>query len=50
MPRLASERVWYTPLVVVGAVALLIAVYAVLMWVVAMEGKPYRVPALPAIA
>jgi hypothetical protein len=38
MPRLATERAWYTPLLVVGAVALLIAVYAVLLWVVAARG------------
>jgi hypothetical protein len=35
MPRLASERAWYTPLMVVAAVALLVALYAVLFWLVA---------------
>jgi hypothetical protein len=37
MPRLATERAWYTPLLVVGAV-LLLAVYAVLLWVVTGPG------------
>jgi hypothetical protein len=35
MPRLASDRPWYTPLLVIGAVALLVGVYTVLLWVVA---------------
>jgi hypothetical protein len=35
MPRLAPERAWYTPLVVVAAVALLLAHYAALFWLVA---------------
>jgi hypothetical protein len=39
MPRLATERAWYTPLLVVGAVVLLIAVYAGLLWVVAGRGS-----------
>jgi hypothetical protein len=30
MPRLASDRAWYTPLLIIGAVALLISIYAVL--------------------
>jgi hypothetical protein len=34
MPRLATERAWYTPLLVIAAVALLVAVYA-LLWIVA---------------
>jgi hypothetical protein len=34
MPRLASERAWHTPLLIVGAVLLLVAVYATLLWVV----------------
>jgi hypothetical protein len=38
MPRLASDRAWYTPLVVIGAVALLLGVYAVLVWVVTARG------------
>jgi hypothetical protein len=38
-PRLATERAWYTPLLVIGAVALLLAVYAVLLWVVAARGS-----------
>jgi hypothetical protein len=38
IPRLATERAWYTPLLVVGAMALLLAVYAVLLWVVAARG------------
>jgi hypothetical protein len=39
MPRLASDHAWYTPLLVIGAVAVLIAVYAVLLWVVAARGS-----------
>jgi hypothetical protein len=39
MPRLASDHPWYTPLLVIGAVAVLIAVYAVLLWVVAARGS-----------
>ena len=39
MPRLATERAWYTPLPVVGAVLLLLAVYAVLLWVVTGRGS-----------
>jgi hypothetical protein len=38
MPRLATERAWYTPLLVIGAVALLVAVYA-LLWVVATRAN-----------
>jgi hypothetical protein len=38
MPRLAADRAWYTPLRVLGAVALLIAVYA-LLWVVVAQGS-----------
>jgi hypothetical protein len=38
MPRLATERAWYTPVLVIGAVAVLIAIYAVLLWVVAARG------------
>ena len=38
MPRLATERAWYTPLLIVGAVFLLLAVYAVLLWVVTEQG------------
>ena len=38
MPRLATERAWYTPLLIVGAVLLLLAVYAVLLWVVTGQG------------
>jgi hypothetical protein len=38
MPRLASDRAWYTPLLVIGAVALLVGVYALLLWVVAARG------------
>jgi hypothetical protein len=34
IPRLASDRAWYTPLLVSGAVALLIAVYAALLCIV----------------
>ena len=37
MPRLASERAWHTPLLIVGAVLLLVAVYATLLWVVAEQ-------------
>jgi hypothetical protein len=33
MPRLATERAWYTPLFIVGAVLLLIAIYAALLWI-----------------
>ena len=39
MPRLATERAWYTPLLIVGAVFLLLAVYAVLLWVVTGRGS-----------
>ena len=39
MPRLATERAWYTPLLIVGAVLLLLAVYAVLLWVVTGRGR-----------
>jgi hypothetical protein len=39
MPRLASDHAWYAPLLAIGAVALLIAVYAVLLWVVAAPGN-----------
>ena len=39
MPRLATERAWYTPLLIVGAVLLLLAVYAVLLWVVTGRGS-----------
>jgi hypothetical protein len=39
MPRLATERAWYTPLLVIGAVALLLAVYAALAWIVAELGS-----------
>jgi hypothetical protein len=39
MPRLATERAWYTPLLFVGAVLLLVAVYATLVWVVAARGS-----------
>jgi hypothetical protein len=35
MPRLASERAWYTQLMVVAAVTLLVALYALLFWLVA---------------
>jgi hypothetical protein len=35
MPRLASEQAWYTPLMVVAAVALMVALYAALFWLVA---------------
>jgi hypothetical protein len=35
MPRLASERAWYTPLMVIAGVLVLVAVYAALLWVVA---------------
>jgi hypothetical protein len=38
MARLATERARYTPLLVVGAVLLLFAVYAVLLWVVTGQG------------
>jgi hypothetical protein len=37
MPRLATERAWYTPLLIVGGVLVLMAVYAALLWVVAVE-------------
>jgi hypothetical protein len=39
MPRLASDHAWYTSLLVIGAVAVLIAVYAVLLWVVAARAS-----------
>ena len=39
MPRLATERAWYTPLLIAGGVLVLMAVYAVLLWVVAV-GPP----------
>jgi hypothetical protein len=39
MPRLASDRPWYAPLLVIGAVALLVGVYAVLLWVVAARAN-----------
>ena len=35
MPRLATERAWYMPLLIVGGALVLLAVYAVLLWVVA---------------
>jgi hypothetical protein len=35
---LAERRAWYTPLLVIGAVALLVAVYAVL-WIVATRAS-----------
>ena len=37
MPRLAAERAWYTPLLIIGGVLVLVAVYAVLLWVVALR-------------
>jgi hypothetical protein len=39
MPRLATERAWYTPLLIVGAVLLLIAVYTALLWIVTGQGS-----------
>ena len=39
MPRLATERAWYTPLLIVGAALLLIAVYAALLWIVTGQGS-----------
>jgi hypothetical protein len=39
MPRLATERAWYTPLLIVGAVLLLLAVYTALLWVVTEQGS-----------
>jgi hypothetical protein len=35
VPRLASERAWYTPLMVAAAVALLLVLYAALFWLAA---------------
>ena len=35
MPRLTTERAWYTPLFIFGAALLLIAFYAVLLWIMA---------------
>jgi hypothetical protein len=37
MPRLASQRAWYTPLLVIAGVLVLVAVYAVLLWVAAFR-------------
>jgi hypothetical protein len=39
MPRLATERAWYTPLLIAGAVLLLIALYAALPWIVTGRGS-----------
>jgi hypothetical protein len=39
MPRLATERAWYTPLLIVGGVLVLMAVYTILLWVV-VAGPP----------
>jgi hypothetical protein len=39
MPRLATERAWYTPLLIVAGVLVLMAVYTVLLWVV-VAGPP----------
>jgi hypothetical protein len=47
MPRLATERAWYTPLIVIGAVALLLAVYAVLLWSWLRGGTAERRPGWP---
>jgi hypothetical protein len=38
MPRPAADHAWYTPLFIVGAVLLLIAVYAALLWVMTGSG------------
>jgi hypothetical protein len=35
MPRLTSEWPWYRPLVIVAAMVALLALYAVLFWLVA---------------
>jgi hypothetical protein len=37
MPRLASERAWYTPPLIIAGVLVLVAVYAILLWVVAVR-------------
>jgi hypothetical protein len=38
MPKLSTARAWYSPLFIVGAVLLLIAAYAALLWIVAGLG------------
>jgi hypothetical protein len=39
MPRLATERAWYTPVLIVAGVLVLMAVYTILLWVV-VAGPP----------
>jgi hypothetical protein len=40
MPRFVTERAWYTPLFIFGAVLLLIAFYAALLWIMTAAPTP----------